>query len=293
MTPQRRVILDELRQVHTHPTASARGEGEMTALARHAAMLDELYELYNRRQFVHPDPLEFLYGYEDVRDREIVGLIASALAYGRVVQILRGVRAVLDRIGPPTAFVTERPPAQIRRALAGFRHRWTTGEDIALLLVGAKHAIEQHGSLEACLLAGLGEDNETVLPALSGFVGVLTSAGRGSRNGLLPDPARGSACKRLHLFLRWMVRQDEVDPGGWCRVPPAKLVVPLDAHMHTIARGLGFTQRRQPDLRAALDVTAAFRQINPNDPVKYDFALTRVGIRTEMDVRGLVGSRAA
>ncbi len=265
----------------------------MTNLALHTAVLEELYELYNRRHFVHPDPLEFLYDYNDIRDREIVGLIASALAYGRVAQILRSIRDVLDRIGPPVAFVTGRTSAQIRRALAGFKHRWTTGEDVARLLAGARHATEEYGSLEACFLAGFGDDDETVLPALSRFVGELTSAGRGSTNGLLPDPARGSACKRLHLFLRWMVRQDEVDPGGWCRVPPAKLVVPLDAHMHTIARGLGFTQRRQPDLRAAFDVTAAFRQINPKDPVKYDFALTRVGIRTEMNVRGLVGSRVA
>ena len=256
-------------------------------------MLEELYELYNRRQFVHPDPLESLYGYEAVRDREIVGLVASSLAYGRVVQIVRNVRAVLDRIGPPAAFVAERSAGRIRRALAGFKHRWTTGEDVARLLIGVKRAIEEYGSLEACFLAGLAGDDETVLPALSRFVGVLTSAGRRTRNGLLPDPARGSACKRLHLYLRWMVRQDEVDPGGWSRVPPSKLVVPLDAHMHTIARGLGFTQRRQPNLRAALEVTAAFRQINPDDPAKYDFALTRVGIRTEMNVRALVGSHAA
>jgi uncharacterized protein (TIGR02757 family) len=265
----------------------------MTNTAFHSAMLEELYALYNRPQFIHPDPLEFLYDYGDVRDREIVGLVASALAYGRVAQILRSVRAVLDRIGSPAAFVAERSPAQIRRELTGFKHRWTTGRDVARLLVGAKRAIDRYGSLEACFLAGLEDDHDTVLPALSRFVGVLTSAGRATASALLPDPARGSACKRLHLFLRWMVRRDEVDPGGWHAVPPAKLVVPLDAHMHTIARALRFTRRRQADRRTALEVTAAFRRINAADPVKYDFALTRVGIRTEMDVRALVCSHAA
>lgn len=260
----------------------------MTARAASREMLEELYELYNRRRFVHPDPLEFLYAYHDVRDREIVGLVASSLAYGRVAQILRSVRGVLDRVEPPRAFLSHNGPKRIRAALDGFRHRWTTGEDVAELLIGAKRAIEEHGSLEACFAEGMGADDETVVPALGKFVGVLTRHGQGRRNGLLPDPARGSACKRLHLFLRWMVRRDEVDPGGWNGVPSSKLVVPLDAHMHTIARGFRLTERHQANARTALDVTAAFRRLNPDDPVKYDFALTRVGIRTEMDLKGLV-----
>jgi uncharacterized protein (TIGR02757 family) len=109
----------------------------------------------------------------------------------------------------------------------------------------------------------------------------------------LADPARGSACKRLHLFLRWMVRRDEVDPGGWESVARSKLVVPLDAHMYALARRLGLTGRGQADGRTALEVTAAFRAINAADPVKYDFALTRVGIRTEMDAAGFSGRSAA
>jgi uncharacterized protein (TIGR02757 family) len=254
-------------------------------------MLDELYAVYNRRQFVHPDPLEFLYEYEELGERETAGLVASSLAYGRVEQIVRSVRAALERMGPPAACVRERSAAQIRRALKGFRHRWTTGEDVAALLVSAKRVIEAHGSLEACFVSGLREEDETVIPALGRFVGALTGGERAAKMRLLPDSARGSACKRLHLFLRWMVRRDEVDPGGWQGVPTSKLVVPLDAHMHAIALGLGLTARRQADGRTALEVTAAFRAINAEDPVKYDFALTRVGIRSEMDVNGLIGRR--
>jgi uncharacterized protein (TIGR02757 family) len=256
-------------------------------------MLEELYELFNRRCFVHPDPLEFLYEYDDGRDRELVALVASSLAYGRVAQILRSVRAALDRMGPPSAFVRERTPEEIRAALRGFRHRWTTGEDVAALLVGAKRVLDEHGSLEACFVSGLHDEDDTVMPALSAFVGALTTASGAATLALLPDPARGGACKRLHLFLRWMVRRDQVDPGGWTRVPRSKLVVPLDTHLHAIARGLGLTARGQADGRTALDVTAAFRRLNPQDPVKYDFALTRVGIRTEMNAAGFVRHAAA
>jgi len=251
-------------------------------------MLEELYELYNRRRFVHPDPLEYLYRYEDVRDREVVGLIASALAYGRVAQILLSIGSVLDAMGPPVQFLRERSPRMIHRAFDGFKHRWTTGPQLAALLVGIKHAIERHGSLETCFAAGLRDNEETLEPALTRFVYALHAGTRNGSRTLLPDPARGSACKRLHLFLRWMVRHDDVDPGGWNAVPRTKLIIPLDTHMHRIAVGLGLTARKQANARTAYEVTAAFRRINPDDPVKYDFALTRVGIRNEMDVAALV-----
>ena len=104
------------------------------------------------------------------------------------------------------------------------------------------------------------------------------------RAGLLPSPSAGSACKRLNLFLRWMVRQDNVDPGGWDSVSPAKLIIPLDTHMHRIGRRLGLTPRRQADLRTAIEITEGFRGICPSDPVRYDFALTRLGIRRDEGV---------
>ncbi|MFC1474950.1 TIGR02757 family protein, partial [bacterium] len=95
---------------------------------------------------------------------------------------------------------------------------------------------------------------------------------------LTPAPRRGSACKRMNLFLRWMVRRDDVDPGPWTDVPASKLVVPLDTHMHRISSGMGLTSRKQADLKTAIEITDAFRAISPEDPVRYDFALTRLGI---------------
>ncbi|MBW2647098.1 MAG: TIGR02757 family protein, partial [Deltaproteobacteria bacterium] len=144
--------------------------------------------------------------------------------------------------------------------------------------------IERYESLHACFTAYLDENDDTVFPALSGFVKELTTGTNGRRNSLLPSPMLGSACKRLHLFLRWMVRQDDVDPGGWDTVSTSKLVIPLDTHMHRICLALRLTQRKQADMRTAAEITAAFRTITPEDPVKYDFALTRLGIRNDTDM---------
>ena len=107
-------------------------------------------------------------------------------------------------------------------------------------------------------------------------------------SSLLPDPDRGSACKRLHLFLKWMVRVDAVDPGGWTVLPPSALVVPVDTHMHRIGLALGLTERGQADIRTALEMTEAFSLVRPDDPVRYDFALTRFGIRPDLDMEALL-----
>ena len=176
-------------------------------------MLQELYAKYNRREFVHPDPLEFLYDYDDVRDREIVGLIASSLAYGRVEQILHSVRQVLERMDRPARFLRETSNTQLDAMFSDFRHRVTSGRTLSLLLVGIKGVNRKYGSLEACFKAGLRDEHETVLNALSHFVDALTSAAGAHPKHLLAIPDKGSSCKRLNLFLRWMARKDEVDPG--------------------------------------------------------------------------------
>lgn len=247
--------------------------------------LDELYVRHNRREFVHPDPLEFLYDYPDVGDREIAGLVASSLAYGRVAQILKSVSSVLERMQPsPSIFLRRASRESLLETFADFKHRFTTGEDMAMLLFGIKRVIERNGSLQACFTAYLNDGDDTIFSALSAFVKELSAQDNGRRNSLLPLPMRGSACKRLHLFLRWMVRKDDVDPGGWDNVPTSKLIVPLDTHMHRICLALKLTQRKQADMRTAAEITAAFRTIAPEDPVRYDFALTRLGIRDDTDL---------
>lgn len=231
---------------------------------------------------MHPDPLETLYAYPDPRDQEIVGLVAAGLAYGRVTQILASIRKALAVLGSsPTTFLRETSARGLARRFADFRHRFTSGGELAALLVAAKRALAAHGSLERLFRAGIASDDATVLPALSRFVDVLRGFSPEPCPSLLSSPDDGSACKRLNLYLRWMVRRDAVDPGPWRGIPPAKLVVPLDTHLFRIGTALGLTSRRQADLAAALEITRGFARVSPRDPVRYDFALTRLGIRPE------------
>jgi uncharacterized protein (TIGR02757 family) len=252
--------------------------------------LCRLYDCYNSREFVHPDPLEFLYDYDDPSDREIVGLVASCLAYGSVHQILKNVSIVLERIGSPHRFLMASSLDSLIATFAGFKYRFTTGRELATMLFGIKRVLERHGSLQSCFLSGFKGDQDTVLPALSAFVAELASVFDGRPRSLLPSPDRGSACKRLNLFMRWMVRRDDVDPGGWDRVPASKLVVPVDIHMHRISMRLGLTHRKQANLRTAGEITDAFRKIAPKDPVRYDFCLTRLGIRDDADPEDFIRS---
>lgn len=245
--------------------------------------LEELYAARNRREWVRPDPLQFLYEFPKVEDREIAALLAASLAYGRVGHILRSLELLLGRIGPHPAAVLDGASARERRRLAdGFVHRWTRSADIVRLFEGIKRQRALFGSLNASFLAGYREDHATIFPALADWTSRL------SGGALISDPARGSACKRLHLFLRWMIRRDDVDPGGWTGISPAKLIVPLDVHMHRMARAMRLTKRRAADQKTALEITARFRAIAPDDPVKFDFVLTRFGIRdglTDREVR--------
>lgn len=247
--------------------------------------LDKLYIKYNKKKFVHPDPLEFLYNYRDIRDREIAGLVASSLAYGRVAQILNSVSGVLDKMSSsPYAFLKNSTLSSLKKACVGFKHRFAADENLYAMLSGIKYVLEEYGSLYACFLKGVGKREETVLNGLEYFTGKMISGCCGKPGHLIPIVTKGSACKRLNLYLRWMVRKDDVDPGGWEKIPPSMLIIPLDVHMHRIGRLIKFTERKQADMSTALEITSCFRKLAPEDPVKYDFALTRFGIRAELSI---------
>jgi uncharacterized protein (TIGR02757 family) len=154
---------------------------------------------------------------------------------------------------------------------------------------------EEAGSLEEAFLSApspapypAGEASSLLLSRCDAFVDAVHSrAARlgGLSGNLLPAPKNGSACKRLFLFLRWMVRRDAVDPGGWERISPSELVLPLDVHLHRISLALGLTARTVPDLKAALEVTGALRNFDPDDPVRFDFSLARLGIRSDYSLK--------
>jgi len=238
--------------------------------------LERWYARYNNRCFVGLDPVNFVHAYSDPDDCQIVGLVASCLAYGRVAQISAIVSRVLSVMGPsPAAFIRNTPERDFLPLVCNMGHRFCKGNDIAGLLIAAKRLSLEYGGLENAFAQGLCTSDETVLPALAKFSGKLIAAGFGSPNHLVPDVLRGSACKRLNLYLRWMARSDNIDVGLWKSVSPALLIIPLDIHMHRQCLALGLTSRKAADMKTALEATAAFRRFAPDDPVRYDFAITR------------------
>jgi len=249
-------------------------------------ILERLYGRYNHRRFVGLDPLAFLYKYSKPRDVEIVGFLAAALAYGRVEQITRSLSELFGRMGrSPYEFTAGFGDSQ-REWLAGFKHRFNTGEDVADLLAVFRYMLEKSGSIEKFFLAGYSRDNENVLPAVESFCARAIAihrklTGREASEGLrymLTRPSGGSPCKRMNLFLRWMARKDDVDPGIWRGIDKAKLIVPVDVHLARLSAILGLHESKNVTLKTALAITRAFAAVSPDDPVKYDFALCRVGI---------------
>jgi uncharacterized protein (TIGR02757 family) len=246
--------------------------------------LDDLYLKYNRREYIAPDPLEFVWRYDDPMDREVVGLLASSLAYGRVAQINRSVSIVLEHMGcSPRAFVEDASRKTLLELFEDFKHRFTTPIELVDFILGIKRVLHLHDSLHACFMRVFESTHKSTFHALCAFVHEIRMHFPGEYNSLLPHPNKKSACKRLHLYLRWMVRKDDVDPGVWNGVSPSLLIVPLDTHMFAICSNLGMTCRAQSDIKTALEITECFKTIIPDDPVKYDFALTRLGIRPDAD----------
>jgi len=249
-------------------------------------ILESLYKKNNRRDSIKPDPLQFVYKYSDPADMEIAGFLAAALAYGRVQQIEKSLTRLFQRMGESPAQFVRNFDRQKRARLADFKHRFTAGDDISDLLTLLKTILNHFGDIQTFFLQGYDPDDTNIIPALSKFCDSLLAMYAGNHKGrvttslayLLTRPAAGSACKRLNLFLRWMVRRDEVDAGLWKSVDKAKLIVPVDVHMARLCKILRLYDRKTVSLAAAVEITRGFAQIEPADPVKYDFALSRIGI---------------
>lgn len=237
-------------------------------------ILDTVYAAYHKPEYIYPDPLAPVRTYSDVRDREVAALIASSLAVGRVELILKAVDQVLSPLGPHPADVIKKISLNdLQVQYSAFCYRFFKCREISSFLYAIGEALRQYGSLEELF----------VKCGMSGFMAFIDKYGSSRCGILITPPEKGSACKRFNLFLRWMVRQDSVDPGGWTRVKPADLLVPVDTHMFDIATRLGFTCRKSADLRTVREITAAFARYSPEDPVKYDFSLTRLGIHPDLD----------
>lgn len=255
----------------------------MNPSQRLCCFLDEVYHRYHRREMVPPDPLQCLYAYEDPAEREVAALLAASLAVGKAQSIVCQVNAVLCRMGPkPASFLKQADAEELHRVCRGFRYRFFSEDELRAFLGGVAETLRLYGSLEAAMARSLKGCRGDVLGALDLFATELSraaAAGGAPKNRLVALPSSGSACKRWHLFLRWMVRCDAVDPGGWSCLKPRDLIVPVDTHMFAIARTCRLTGRRQGDLKTALEITEGFRRIRPEDPVRYDFSLTRMAMK--------------
>jgi uncharacterized protein (TIGR02757 family) len=254
--------------------------------------LDTFISNFPKERHLDNDPVRFVHRYADPRDREIVGLLASAFAYGNVKSVLRTVEGALSFLGPsPARTISWFDPRSDIRRLRGFYHRFNTSRDLGVFFWIIRRTLEDYGSLEAAFDSALSAADPDVGPALNQFCMKLLGFGheqfypRGElkrRIGvrfLLPSPSEGSACKRLNLFLRWMVRaEDGIDCGVWTRVAPSQLVIPLDTHIARISAYIGLTEMRSPGWAMALDITRSLRRLDPGDPVRYDFALCHLGI---------------
>jgi uncharacterized protein (TIGR02757 family) len=253
------------------------------------AFLEATYRSFNRPEFVPPDPLQLVLERTDPADAELAGFVSSSLAFGRVGGILRASSDLLGRLGPrPSDAVEALSERELAALFSGFCYRIYCEEDIVGLVLGVKRVRARWGSLEKLFLEGLSPSADTVVAAQSAFAAAFRALAPPFAPHLLPAPEGNSACKRSFLFLRWMSRKDAVDPGCWAGVPARLLVVPMDTHMAFAARRLGFLRAAGGvSLRSALEVTARFRELCPEDPVRWDFALTRLGIRPELDREGV------
>ncbi|MBI3725618.1 TIGR02757 family protein [bacterium] len=243
-----------------------------------------------RARYVANDPIGLVRRYENPRDQEVVGLYACALAYGKVSLFLPIVAELLRRLGPSPAErskeLAREDPGEALDLTEGLSYRMTRPRDLAELVRLVGKGASREGGLEALFLEGDDHEREPdVAAALARFRDSLLENSQEDierdRRGLvrhLPDVKKGSAAKRLFLYLRWMVRKDAVDLGAWPGVSPARLVMPLDAHVFRYARALGLTRRSSPDLKAAREVTAALRALDPRDPLRFDFNLCHLGM---------------
>ncbi|AHC15562.1 hypothetical protein L21SP2_2199 [Salinispira pacifica] len=268
--------------------------------------LDALYDQLNQSRFIHPDPLEAALKFPEAGDREIAAFLSAMFALGRVDLILQTLDTLFTHLPNPRKMLLELDPDNIPRQLMGIippmKYRFFSYARILLLISSMAVVIQKFGSLQQAAAPVPGESEEAVYPGLAAAMNLRYALERGAEDQIRRFPElfqgedgipgiivpevkppfhRSGAAKRMMLFLRWMVRRDEVDPGGWNILSPADLLYPLDTHMMRVTAELGLRSRKSADMSTVIEITDNFRIINSEDPVKYDFALTRTGIHPE------------
>ena len=244
------------------------------------------YKAFNKSQ-LEPDPLQFPHMFEDENDIEVMGFIASVFAYGSVIQIINTLHKLVERMdNSPFDFVVHFNIEKDAAKFGGLSHRFYTEADIIRLFFLVQIAYKEYGSLNKLFQDGFKNSDENVKYGIINFSNFFLSNYRSNfgeiTNGIkfmFPLPEKGSACKRMNLFLRWMVRNDELDLGLWNEIPKQKLIIPVDTHIAKICRQLNLTERKNISWIMAEEITNNLKKYDPLDPVKFDFALCHIGMR--------------
>ncbi len=252
-------------------------------------LLDRFYKGYNFKERMLHDPIEFPHRYKRPEDIEISGFLASCFAYGKVGLFKPVIGKILSIMGKnPYDFLLEFKVDERQKLFSGIKYRFNENRDIICLLYISGEMLRKYKSIENAFKDFYKKNDNDIGHGLMGFIdymlGIDTSKVYGRNimpDGFIqffPSPVKGSACKRMNLFLRWMIRDRDIDFGIWKGIPKNKLIIPLDTHIARISRCLGFTNRKSQDWKTAVEITSALKKFDPEDPLKYDFAMCHHGI---------------
>lgn len=242
--------------------------------------LEKNYKYY-KRKYSSKDPVWILHKFNNEADVEIAGFITAVFSYGSVDQINKFINKLLSKIGKNVyEFTLNYSKSKDKKYLNDLSYRFQKGNELSLLFGNLNATLISNGSLKNTFVNYLDESDVSILNALQSFVVELKGQNDNGRffNHLLPEPLSGSPCKRLNLFLRWMVRKDEIDLGIWNEIGTHRLLMPIDVHVHRIALKLGLVSRRSYDMKFSMQLTERLKEFDPHDPVKYDFALCHIGV---------------
>ena len=265
-------------------------------------VLDQFYLDFDFAGTAARDPIEFPRSYLQPEDKEISGFIASAFAYGNVNLFKPVVRTLLSKMGEsPNAFIRQFNIKRQRKLFAGIKYRFNENDDIIALFLILHEILKKADSLEEVFRQHYLISDENIGNALAGLIDAMTEIDTTPVYGdnvkpagllqFIPSPRKGSACKRMNLYLRWMIRDKDIDFGIWNGIPKNKLIMPLDTHIARISKCLGITGRKAQDWKMAVEITDALKKLDPEAPLKYDFALCHQGISKVCSAKNCDGCR--
>ncbi|MCA1902716.1 MAG: TIGR02757 family protein [Candidatus Hydrogenedens sp.] len=240
--------------------------------------LAKIYNKYHHLEFVKNDPVYWLHNYNSAKDQEIVGLISALFAFGNVKAFNKKIKEILNLFKSPSIELPHWSRSELETSLSSFKHRFVSGLTVAHLLYALRKILEEYSSIKACFREHYEREHQNLWLALQQFSSQLRTLANNPLFFLVPAPEKGGACKRLCLYLRWMVRKDEIDIGYWDFIHPNQLIVPLDTHIYHWATSWGIVKTHSLNVKTAIRITEVFQYICPDDPLRYDFSLCQAGM---------------